>query len=105
MKESEWYFKDEFGLPKKFDTKEVKELRSEDCGKCMLCEKVFDEFEHHHCMRCARSVCEQCSNERRKLCTKNNNYYRTCDLCITAMENVELQGACVLQYQLKRAEV
>jgi len=91
LKDSEWYWTEEFGLPKAFEVKEVKGLREKGSADCMLCEQRFDKgFELHYCMRCARAVCVQCSNEGRKLSKKNANLFRTCDLCIVAMDNVQL---------------
>ena len=91
LKNSDWYWTEEFGLPKTFDVKEIKASREKNSADCMLCEQRFGKFyELHYCMRCARAVCVQCSGDGKKLCKKNANKYRTCDLCVVALENVEL---------------
>ena len=75
---------DDANLPEEFD----------ECGKesfnlnkmCELCEVVFNKIKginRHHCRKCHRSVCTQCSNNKRKLSKKDDTLHKVCDFCDT----------------------
>jgi hypothetical protein len=61
---------------------------------CELCDRTFNKLKgipRHHCRKCNRSVCTQCSNNKRKLTKKDDSLYRVCDACDTMLSNYKLE--------------
>lgn len=53
---------------------------------CELCDRTFSKLKgisRHHCRKCNKSVCQQCSNNRRKLAKSDETLFRVCDYCDT----------------------
>ena len=53
---------------------------------CELCDRNFNKLKgisRHHCRRCNRSVCQQCSSSKRRLAKNDDTLYRVCDFCDT----------------------
>ena len=65
---------------------------------CELCENEGKKW----CKRCARLVCAQCSEERRRLHPLDETLYRTCDLCVTTCDNSDLMVNLMLEYEIKK---
>ena len=63
----------------------------------MLCEALFTQKLRlinrnpiRHCKKCARSICEVCSDQKRQLSKDNPEKFRVCDLCDFEMDNERL---------------
>lgn len=72
---------EEDALPDYFDTKKVAKKKSE---SCMLCIKQLSGFKtsknrRHHCRHCGMSVCNLCSQNRRRLSKLDKEKHRICD--------------------------
>ena len=83
---------DNANLPDEFDDfgKEALNLQK----MCELCEVVFNKIKginRHHCRKCHRSVCTQCSNNKRKLSKKDDTLFKVCDFCDTQLSNFKLE--------------
>ena len=78
-------------LPLTLDLKAVERTQA---TACELCEKPFTpaigKNPVRHCKRCGKSVCQQCSDQRRRLSKQDSLAYRTCDSCVTEMENFKI---------------
>jgi hypothetical protein len=63
------------------------------CNFCELCERNFNKISlpRHHCRKCNKSVCNQCSNNKRKLSKQNDQLLRVCDFCDTQLSNFKLE--------------
>ena len=50
---------------------------------CEICYKPFSGIfaYRHHCRRCGKCVCEECSTKKRRLSKKDTNFYRICENC------------------------
>lgn len=61
---------------------------------CELCEKTFNKLKgvsRHHCRKCNQSVCQSCSNNKRKLAKNDDTLYRVCDYCDCQLSNFKLE--------------
>jgi len=61
---------------------------------CELCDRTFSKFKgisRHHCRKCLKSVCQQCSSNTRKLSKQDDTKYRVCDFCDTQLSNYKLE--------------
>ena len=60
---------------------------------CELCDSKFKKVGNprHHCRKCYKSVCQKCSNNKRKLAKKDDTLYRCCDFCDTQLSNYKLE--------------
>ena len=43
-----------------------------------------------HCKRCSKSVCDTCSQNKRRLSRKDKKEYRVCDRCDTIIDNFQI---------------
>ena len=88
-------------LPQHFDVK-AKYVARGDHARCQLCEAQFtsnlrkirvlkDQNPVRYCKRCARAVCNVCSENERQLSKSDTARYRVCDQCDYEMENVRLK--------------
>ena len=76
-------------LPDHFDCKTVRWYDSE---HCMLCKMEFGIFKRkHHCRRCGRCCCSECTQNKRMLSKSDKSIFRICDLCDTKIENFEVR--------------
>ena len=53
---------------------------------CELCDRNFNKLKgisRHHCRKCNKSVCQQCSASKRRLAKNDTELYRVCDFCDT----------------------
>ena len=87
-------FADDVNLPDDIeDESEAREAFHE--GKaCELCEKTFNKIKgigRHHCRKCYKSVCQQCSSQKRKLAKNIDTLFRVCDYCDTQLSNYKLE--------------
>jgi len=61
---------------------------------CELCDRTFAKLKginRHHCRKCNKSVCQQCSNNKRKLSKQDETLFRVCDFCDTHLSNYKLE--------------
>ena len=61
---------------------------------CELCQSKFKKFggnPRHHCRRCYKSVCNQCSGNKRRLAKNSDKVFRVCDFCDTQLSNYKLE--------------
>ena len=83
-------------LPKEFDLKAKKALRKNP-PNCELCEALFitrtlgSSNKRFHCKRCAKAVCDVCSESRRQLSVQDSEAYRVCDICDNEMDNFQIK--------------
>ena len=95
-------------LPIKFDLAAVKRNPSE---ACMLCQAAFTRAlgknPIRHCKRCGKSICQVCSEGRRRLSRTDPEVHRVCDMCDTEMDNFKLKQNHeeVLAAQMEKIEV
>ena len=97
-------------LPIKFDLTAVKRSPSE---ACMLCQAAFTKKfalgknPIRHCKRCGKSICQVCSEGRRRLSRTDPELHRVCDMCDTEMDNFKLKQNHeeVLTAQMEKIEV
>ena len=95
-------------LPPKFDLSAVKRNPSE---ACMLCAAAFTRAlgknPIRHCKRCGKSICQVCSEGRRRLSRADPEVHRVCDMCDTEMDNFKLKQNHeeVLAAQMEKIEV
>lgn len=71
---------------------QIKELYHEE-NQCELCDVTFKKVfnPRHHCRRCYKSVCNNCSGSKRRLCKKSEKEYRVCDACDTQLSNHKIE--------------
>ena len=78
-------------LPAKFHMNTVEWAQAD---QCQLCGKGFSKLKmngRHHCRRCGRSVCENCSKDNKLQLSQNDpNLYRCCDACAARIENLDV---------------
>jgi len=77
---------------------------------CELCERSFNKLKgvsRHHCRKCNKSVCQQCSNNKRKLSKADEELFRVCDFCDTILSNFKLEQnqKTILQAQEEQMEM
>ena len=79
-------------LPAKFDLTAVKRNPSE---ACMLCSATFTRAlgknPIRHCKRCGKSICQVCSEGRRRLSRADPEVHRVCDMCDAELDNFKLK--------------
>lgn len=83
-------------LPDSFDVSKTYEKRK-DSETCNLCDasftkkmQLFGRNPKRHCKRCARCVCDVCSENKRQLSKNNHKTFRVCDRCDFEMDNFKL---------------
>lgn len=82
---------DDANLPEEFTSEEKKFNLM---NYCELCDQQFSKLKgisRHHCRKCNKSVCQQCSNNKRKLAKQDETLYRVCDQCDTILSNYKLE--------------
>jgi len=64
------------------------EFEIEDAEKCFSCHKTLakkfgalTKKGRHHCKRCARTVCDKCRQNKRRLAKNDKAEYLVCDQC------------------------
>ena len=75
---------DDAGLPDELDDMGKEQFNN--MNYCELCDRNFAKLKgiaRHHCRKCNRSVCQQCSNSKRRLAKNDDTLYRVCDFCDT----------------------
>ena len=72
------------GLPEEFKL----ELETEDAEQCFSCQKALAKKfggimkkGRHHCRRCARTVCDRCRQNKRRLSKNDKQEQLVCDQC------------------------
>ena len=72
--------------------------RRKQVDNCMLCEQPFTKAltllnrnPVRHCKKCAKSICEVCSENKRQLSKNDPEKYRVCDQCDFDMSNWKLK--------------
>lgn len=85
---------DDAHLPMKpEDENEIEEQFNEE-KFCELCNAVFNKLRgnpRHHCRNCFKSVCDKCSNNKRRIYRNSEKEYRVCDFCDTKLSNFKLE--------------
>jgi hypothetical protein len=72
-------------LPDFYDCDMVQMLKSD---TCMLCPQKFAIFSpQHNCKKCGKSICGDCSKNKRRLSKMDKNKFRVCDECDTLLSN------------------
>ena len=70
----------------------------------MLCERFFTSSKigdkDFNCKRCGRTVCKDCSSEKKLISQDAKHEERVCDLCDTVMSNYQLISDTDLKYDL-----
>lgn len=57
-------------------------MRNDSSAMCLICGESFNTYRRrHHCRKCLRLVCHECSSHK-VLNDKDNSYDRTCDDCM-----------------------
>ena len=55
---------------------------------CMLCPQKFAIFSpQHNCKKCGKSICGDCSKNKRRLSKMDKSKFRVCDECDTLLSN------------------
>ncbi|CDW79685.1 and ph domain-containing protein 6 [Stylonychia lemnae] len=104
---------EEDNLPDMFDIKKIKKVQSDNCG---LCEKPLSRItlagtstqKRHHCRKCGTSVCNLCSQQKRRLSKVDKKKFRVCDVCDTLMSNNNFESMydnCLRQQQTTLNEI
>lgn len=61
---------------------------------CETCGVAFGLLtSRHHCRRCCKCVCNDCSGSRRPLSKSDKSYYRVCDFCDKKLANGAVEAA------------
>ena len=67
---------------------------------CELCDapftrkaKLFKRNPERNCKKCAKSICESCSESSRQLSRADPKRVRVCDLCDYEIENFKLKNS------------
>ena len=91
-------------LPETFDLEKVEKLKS---PVCTLCNRKYGllVLSEHHCKRCGRSVCADCSESKRVLSKQDEKFYRVCDSCDTKMQNFKLENMLKTIHELKENSI
>ena len=61
-----------------------------------MCENKFSKLAVgnqaiRHCKRCAKAICQICSDQKRQLSLDDKEKYRVCDECDVEMDNQKLK--------------
>lgn len=84
-------------MPLTFNLLRIRQTkRPKDAKKCQICEIGFSKTRvlgkvEHHCKRCGKAICDDCSSAKRVLCRQDSVKYRVCDICDTDMDNHRLK--------------
>ncbi|CDW80664.1 fyve zinc finger family protein [Stylonychia lemnae] len=83
------------GLP--MDAKPAQESDYENADSCFSCEKelakslgLMRKKGRHHCRRCARTVCNNCWKNERRISQNDKKTYKVCDQCDFELSNYQL---------------
>ena len=83
---------DDHNLPEELD--ELNKGQFNNRNFCELCDRNFAKYKginRHHCRKCFRSVCQKCSNSKRRLAKNDDTLQRVCDFCDTQLLNAKLE--------------
>jgi hypothetical protein len=85
---------DDAHLPMKPENEDEIEEEFHEEKACEFCQVTFGKLRgisRHHCRRCFKSVCDKCSNNKRRIYRNSEKEYRVCDFCDTQISNFRLE--------------